>query len=91
MWTHAATCANSEALQSSQTAHFIEKLRKSQHASACSPEVPYLQEDATFGDLLEKLCERKVHRLYTVDSECRPVGVTTLTDILFAISGEASK
>jgi CBS domain-containing protein len=36
----------------------------------------------TLGELLEKLVTHRLHRLYVVDFDTRPVGIITLTDIL---------
>ena len=58
------------------------------HGHETGQELTVLDEASTFGDLLDRLVLRKVHRLYLVDAEMRPIGVTTLTDVLYCIAGE---
>lgn len=49
----------------------------------------YLKSDATFEDMLDLVVSQHVHRVYVVDEESRPIAVATLTDVLYAMAGEA--
>lgn len=39
--------------------------------------------------ILEKLVENHLHRLYIVDDAVKPVGVVTLTDILRVVTNQS--
>jgi len=39
----------------------------------------------TMGDIIGKLVENHIHRLYVIDNEGKPVGVISMTDILLAL------
>jgi CBS-domain-containing membrane protein len=41
---------------------------------------------AARAQVLEKLVANRLHRLYVVDAELRPVGIVTLTDILRTVT-----
>ncbi|KAK9831404.1 hypothetical protein WJX81_001860 [Elliptochloris bilobata] len=43
----------------------------------------------TFSEVLEKLVANRLHRLYVVDTELRPVGIVTLTDILRTVTQQS--
>ena len=39
--------------------------------------------------VLEKLVANRLHRLYVVDAELRPIGIVTLTDILRVVTQQS--
>ncbi len=39
--------------------------------------------------VLEKLVVNRLHRLYVVDGELRPIGIVTLTDILRTVTQQS--
>lgn len=43
----------------------------------------------TIAQVLEKLVANRLHRLYVVDSELRPIGIVTLTDILRVVTQQS--
>ena len=55
---------------------------------ATQAHVAALPRDATFGDMLQAIVKHRMHRVYIVDEERRPVAVVTLTDLMFAMAGE---
>ena len=40
---------------------------------------------ATLGELLNIISETRVHRVYVIDKNFKPVGIITLTDVLAAL------
>ena len=53
------------------------------------PQAAYLTKDATFEDMLSLTQRLRVHRVFIVDGARRPVAVATLTDLMYAMAGEA--
>ena len=47
-----------------------------------------LSTQATFEDFLDAVVGSRVHRVYIVDGEQKPVAVATLTDLMFAMAQE---
>lgn len=45
-----------------------------------------LPPQSRFGDVVEMLCGRRLHRIFICDAEGRPMGVLSATDILRRIA-----
>ena len=62
--------------------------------TSCCPPCPALRPplcclQSRFGEVLDALVSRHLHRLFICDAEMRPAGVLSCTDILRLVAGEA--
>lgn len=48
----------------------------------------YLTREGTLEDMLDLINRRKVHRVYIVAEDGKPLATATLTDLLYSIAGE---
>lgn len=48
----------------------------------------YLSQEGTIEDMLNLIIRRKVHRVYIVAGDGKPLATATLTDLLYSIAGE---
>lgn len=62
--------------------------KRSRQGSADGGAGAYLGRDGTVGDMLDLIIRRKVHRVYVVAEDGKPVATATLTDLIYSIAGE---
>jgi signal-transduction protein with cAMP-binding, CBS, and nucleotidyltransferase domain len=55
----------------------------------CCCLLPPLPVQATLLEVLEKIVKHRLHRVYVVDAQEKPVGVVTCTDVLKLVSSHA--
>ena len=48
----------------------------------------YLGREGTVEDMLDVIIRRKVHRVYVVAEDGKPLATATLTDLIYSIAGE---
>jgi predicted transcriptional regulator len=48
----------------------------------------FVEEDNTLAQCAEKLVRLHIHRVWIVDKQKKPIGVVTLTDIIWELIGE---
>lgn len=63
--------------------------RRSGLGGAVGQEIAAAAPDDTLSAVLARLVARRLHRLYVVDADRKPVGVVTLTDVLRAVAKAA--
>jgi signal-transduction protein with cAMP-binding, CBS, and nucleotidyltransferase domain len=89
-WCAVAVEEEMSAVSSSEALDFVRSSRRNSNKPGAPVGVPvaYLTASATFEEMLDMIVEQRVHRVYIVDAERRPIAIATLTDLLYAIAGE---
>eukprot|EP00005_Dracoamoeba_jomungandri_P002054 CAMPEP_0174253514 /NCGR_PEP_ID=MMETSP0439-20130205/2875_1 /TAXON_ID=0 /ORGANISM="Stereomyxa ramosa, Strain Chinc5" /LENGTH=312 /DNA_ID=CAMNT_0015334569 /DNA_START=20 /DNA_END=958 /DNA_ORIENTATION=- len=63
---------------------FIEGVRKQQDKP--KDHLVAVKKDATLGEVVQKLAEEHVHRVFVVDAEGKPIGIVAMTDVARALT-----
>jgi CBS domain-containing protein len=68
--------------------NFIQKLKIGPHETMETDRprtIVSVKSDDTLEDVLKKLSEHRIHRIFVVDDEKKPIGCISLKDLLFEI------